>query len=197
MTQRTGLGLVELAVLEALDEIDACPDRPHRKSANIVKLINASRGIGPGYSYPALCSMAVDWLMNVPLVDPHGNFGDPDDPPCAVCDTEARLSRAGALVLASERGEAPRLPITLINGDLASGGTAPPFEPAAVARAVGRVASDPATPDDELIAALGPPSFPTGCAVTGDIAALVAGERTDLHLWRGCNSSGATMSTLS
>ncbi len=182
MSERTGLGLVELLVLEALDEIDARPHRPHKKSAKVLEHLHMTRGVGPKYGYPALCSLAVDWLQHVPLVDPHGNFGTPDFEPANPRYTEARLSFAGALVLASERGELPRLPIALMNGDLTSGGTAPPFEPAAVARAVGRAASDSSVADAELVSTLGPPSFPTGCAVTGDIAALVAGEPTELLL---------------
>lgn len=182
MTERTGLGLVELLTLEALDEIDARPHRPHRKSANVLEHLRVTRGVGPTYGYPALCSLAADWLQNIPLVDPHGNFGTPDFEPAAPRYTEARLSFAGALVLASERGELPRLPIRLINGDLTSGGTAPPFAPAAVVRAVGLAAADSSVSDEELVSALGPPWFPTDCVVTGDLAALAAGERTDLRL---------------
>jgi DNA gyrase subunit A len=38
--------------------------------------------------------MAQPWAMRLPVVDGHGNFGSPDDPPAAMRYTEARMGRA-------------------------------------------------------------------------------------------------------
>jgi DNA gyrase subunit A len=181
---RTGLGAIDRALLEALDEVGARPDRPHRKSANVVRHVYATRAIGPRFGYETACALAARWLVHLRLIDFHGNLGGPDDndPPAGPRYTEIRLSNAGAFALAAERGELPRLPIGLINGDLTAGGTSPPFEPNAVARAVRRAAADPGVTDAELSELVGPPSFPTGCSVDGDMAALAAGESTRLHL---------------
>jgi DNA gyrase/topoisomerase IV subunit A len=91
------------------------------------------------------------------------------------------LARAGVLALASERGELPRLPIGLINGDLAIGGTTPPFDPTRVVDALHVAAAGGAT-DDEIVDRVGMPSFPTACSVTGDLKAIAAGTRTKLRV---------------
>jgi DNA gyrase subunit A len=181
---RTGLGAIEGALLEALDELGAQPDRPHRKSASVLRHVYATSRIGPRFSYETVCALAARWLVHVRLIDFHGNLGGPDDDdrPAGPRYTEIRLSKAGAFAVAAERGDLPRLPIGLINGDFTAGGTSPPFEPTAVARAVQRAAADTGVTGAELIELVGPPSFPTGCSVDGDIAALVAGEATRLRL---------------
>jgi DNA gyrase/topoisomerase IV subunit A len=103
------------------------------------------------------------------------------DEPAAARYTEARLAHSGVMALASERDALPRLPIGLINGDLAIGGRAPPFDPGRVVEAV-RLAAGRTATDDALAAAVGMPAFPTGCAVTGDFAALAAGSLTKLRV---------------
>ena len=139
MGERTGLSTVEHAVLEALDETGARPDGPHRKSVNVLLGGEATRAIGLRYAYDALCCLAQPWRMNVPLVEIHGNVGGPNanDTPANPRYTEARLTRGGVLALASERGDAPRLPFVLMNGDLHLNGTQPPFDPESVVRGGG------------------------------------------------------------
>jgi DNA gyrase/topoisomerase IV subunit A len=184
LSDRTGLGAIERAVLEALDDLEARPDRPHRKSANMMGRVYDASGIGPRFAYETACVLAAPWLVHLRLIDFHGNLGGPDevDESAGPRYTEIRLSRAGAFALAAERGELPRLPIGLINGDLNAGGTSPPFEPTAIARAVERAGADTGAGDAELIELVGPPSFPTACSVKGDITALAAGEPADLRL---------------
>ena len=151
------LGVVERSVLEALDQIGARHDRPHRKSANVVWVLERDFGVSPRYAYDALCTLAQPWLLHVPLVDFHGNYGSPDeaDGPAAPRYTEARLSAAGGIVLAAERGVGPRVPVTLINGDLHAGGSAPPFAPARVIDALLALVDDPRVGDDEIIERVG------------------------------------------
>jgi DNA gyrase subunit A len=183
MTDRTGLDTVMLSVLESLDEMGARPDQPMVKSARVVDHCYATRGIPPRVGYDAVCVAAAPWLTHVRVIDFHGNFGsaDPNDDPAAARYTEIRQARSGAMAFESERGELPRLPIGLINGDLAMGGSAPPFDPARVVEALRAVSSDTAT-DAELVEILGPPAFPTRCPVTADLDAIAAGTRTLLRV---------------
>jgi DNA gyrase/topoisomerase IV subunit A len=183
MSDRTGLDAVLVSVLESLDEMGAQPDRVMIKSARVVEHCYETRGVAPRFGYDAICMAAASWLTHVRVVDPHGNFGsaDPHDEAAAARYTEARLSRAGAMALASERGELPRLPIGLINGDLAMGGAAPAFDPSRIVEAL-RAASAGGTTDEELVEIVGPPAFPTGCAVAGDLDALAGGTRTKLRV---------------
>ncbi|HEX4775477.1 MAG TPA: hypothetical protein VFW74_01775, partial [Acidimicrobiia bacterium] len=68
----------------------------------------------------------------------------------------------------------PRLPVGLMNGDTYLDGTSPPFTPERVAAVIRHDATD------DVVAALGPPSFPTGCAVDVDVDALAAGDWVEL-----------------
>src|SRR5437868_2563170 len=91
MPESWRLGVVERSVLEALAAADALPGRAHRKCANIVNRMNAELGVSPRYAYDALCTLGRDWLLQLPLVDFHGNNGTPDgDPPANPRYTEAR-----------------------------------------------------------------------------------------------------------
>jgi DNA gyrase/topoisomerase IV subunit A len=183
MSDRTGLDSVTMTVLDALDELGSRPDGQHKKNATIVDFVYATRGLPPRFGYEAICVAAAPWLTHVSVVDFHGNFGSADslDEPASARYTEARLSRAGAMALASERGKLPRLPIGLINGDLSIGGTAPPFDPVRVVDAL-RAATEGRVSDEELVATIGMPSFPTGCPVAGDVDAIAAGTRVKLRV---------------
>jgi DNA gyrase/topoisomerase IV subunit A len=178
------LGVVERSVLEALDQIGARHDRIHRKSANVVGVLARDFGVSPRYAYDAICTLALPWLLHIPLVDFHGNYGSADeaDRPAGPRYTEARLSAAGAIVLAAERGLGPRVPVMLINGDLHADGSAPPFSPARVIDALLALVDDPRVGDDEIVERVGLPASPTGCEVACDYVALAAGAQTAMRL---------------
>ena len=96
--------------------------------------------------------------------------------------TEARLSPVGQVALAAERGQIVPVPIGLINGNTHRQATRPPFRPAAVIDAIRQVLLRPRLTARQITALVGPPDFITGCTVTGDLAALAAGQRTELGL---------------
>jgi len=182
MTQRSGLGFVEVAVLETLHRIGARPDRPHHKSATALVHLDESFGIAPDYGYAALCDLARPWLVHLRCVDFHGNVGSPDFPEASPRYTEARLSPIGLLGLAAEHGEVGPVPIGLINGNTYCGGSRPPYDPRRVVEALMRLAGDPSLGDDELVDLVGAPSFPTKCEVNGELEAMTAGELATLRL---------------
>jgi RNA polymerase sigma-70 factor (sigma-E family) len=93
-----------------------------------------------------------------------------NDPPASPYYTGARLSRAGQIALAAERGEIAPVPIGLINGNTHRQGTRPPFRPAAVIDAIRQVLAQPRLPAQQITALMGPPDFITGCVVTGSLA---------------------------
>lgn len=180
MSDHWRLGVVERSVLEALDAMDARPDRPHRKCARIVHQLADELGVSPRYGYDALCNLAQPWLQQIALVDFHGNNGSLDDPPANPRYTEARLSRAGAIALAAERGEAPKVPVALTNGDLHVDGLAPPFSPTRVIAALRAIIDNHRVTDAEIVDRVGPPESPTGCRVACDTRALAAGEPAEM-----------------
>lgn len=177
MSERTGLGVVEVALLGAVESsgFTGC--------GKALARVGASIGLAPGYAYEVLADLARRWTMPVGLVDGMGNFGSRSgDPPAHFRYTQARISAAGRVALAAERGELAPVPIGLINGNAHREGLRPPFRPRAVLGAVREVLTRPKVPAGELAGLVGLPSFPTGCQVTGDLGELAAGRRTDLRL---------------
>jgi hypothetical protein len=85
-------------------------------------------------------------------------------------------------VLQGARGERPLLPWPLINGTINAGGSRPPFSTTGVLRALEAALRQPTITDDQLIDLVGPPTFPAGCLVGGDLARLAAGQPVDLTL---------------
>ena len=183
MGQRSGVGLVEIAILQALDARRAWPGRRAASCSKVLAALEDELGLARGYAYQVLIDLALPWQIPVPLVEPHGNFGGRgSDPPASPYYTEARLSPAGQIALAAERGEIAPVPLGLINGNTHREGTRPPFRPAAVIEAIGQVLARPRLPAGQVIDLVGAPDFVTGCTVTGDWAALAAGQRGELGL---------------
>ncbi len=183
MSERTGLGIVEVCILEALDGVGGRPDRDHVLSAKVLKVVEDKIGLAPGYSYQVLADLTRRWMLPVPLVEPLGCFGTQDgDPPSPWDYTRARLSPAGHLALESERHRLAPVPIGLINGSTYQHGTRPPYRPAAVIGALRRVLADPGTSSKQIVDIIGSPDFLTGCTVTGDLAGLAAGRTAGLRL---------------
>ena len=182
MGERSGLGLVDLALLSAIEECGSPPDRPHTKCAKVIGSVDEGLGLAYGYAYLALCDLAKPWILKPLLVDYHGDLGTRDTPSAAMRLTECRLSRAGACALAAERGEIGPIPLGLILGNAHLTGYQPPFDGHDVLGALRLILEDPLIPDDDLIAAIGMPSFPTGSNVLGDFGSLAKGEWTTFTL---------------
>jgi len=177
MSERTGLGVVEIALLEALETSRFL--RCDRALASVEERI----GLAPGYAYEVLVDLARPWTMPVNLVQGQGNFGSRgNDSPANFRYTEARVTPAGRAALAAERGEMAPLPIAVINGNTYREGLRPPFRPHAVIDAVREAIRRPGVTDAELTGMVGLPYFLTGCTVAGDLTALAAGRRTELSL---------------
>jgi DNA gyrase/topoisomerase IV subunit A len=183
VSERTGAGVVELALLDALDSLGAQPERRHSQCERVLAVVEDESDVPCGYGYEVLVDTARNWLTQIPLIEPLGNFGGQgNDPAAAPRYTEARLTPAGQLTLAAERGELAPLPIGLINGNTHRGGLRPPFRPQAVIDAIRLVHRKPRVASQELLDTIGPPDFITGCTVTGDLSALYAGELMELRL---------------
>lgn len=177
MSERTGLGVVEIALLEALETTEFL------RCDKALARVEESIGLAPGYAYEVLVDLARPWTMPVNLVKGQGNFGNRGNgPPANFRYTGARITRTGKAALAAERGEMAPLPIALINGNTYREGLRPPFRPHAIIDAIRAVISRPEVTDAELTSLVGPPYFLTGCTVTGDLTALAAGRRAELRL---------------
>jgi DNA gyrase subunit A len=92
---RDGLKPVQRRILYTMSEMNLRPDRGHVKSARVVgEVMGRLHPHGDNAIYDALVRMVQRWSMRLPLVDGHGNFGSPDDPPAAMRYTECRMAPA-------------------------------------------------------------------------------------------------------
>ena len=79
---RDGLKPVQRRILYTMADMGLRPDRGHVKCARVVgEVMGRLHPHGDGAIYDALVRMVQPWSMRLPLVDGHGNFGSPDDPP--------------------------------------------------------------------------------------------------------------------
>jgi DNA gyrase subunit A len=186
-----GLKPVQRRILWSMLEGGLRPDRPHRKSANVVGGVMAKyHPHGDQAIYDALARMAQNWSLRAPLVDGHGNFGSPEgDPPAAQRYTEARLSVMAMELLRDIDAETvdfipnydgyeqepvllpARFPNLLVNG---AGGIAvgmatniPPHNLGEVIDAVIAQIDDPNISIAGLMKHVKGPDFPTGAAIVG------------------------------
>jgi DNA gyrase subunit A len=99
---RDGLKPVQRRILFQMNEMGLRPDRAHVKCGRVVgDVMGRLHPHGDGAIYDALVRMAQPWVMRVPLVDGHGNFGSLDDGPAAYRYTECRLAEPAMLLTGS------------------------------------------------------------------------------------------------
>ncbi|HTG47971.1 MAG TPA: DNA gyrase subunit A [Actinomycetota bacterium] len=188
---RDGLKPVHRRILWSMLEQGLRPDRPYRKSANVVGgVMSKYHPHGDVAIYDAMVRMAQDFSLRYPLIDPHGNFGSVDgDPAGAARYTEGRLGVFAMEMLRDIEAETvdlvpnydgyeqeplvlpSRFPNLLVNG---AGGIAvgmatniPPHNLGEVIDAVVHAIDHPdATPADLMKFVKGP-DFPTGASIMG------------------------------
>jgi len=98
---RDGLKPVHRRILYAMHDMGLTPDKPFRKSANVVGEVMANyHPHGDASIYEAMVRMAQDFNMRYILVEGQGNFGSIDgDPAAAMRYTEARFSKVALELL--------------------------------------------------------------------------------------------------
>src|SRR5579872_1354774 len=188
---RDGLKPVQRRILYAMHDMGYGPDKQHRKCAGVVgEVLKNFHPHGDTAVYDALARMAQDFTLRYPLIDGHGNFGSIDgDSPAAMRYTEARLARLATEMLVDidketvdfvpnydNQGSEPavlpsRIPQLLING---SSGIAvgmatniPPHNLREICAALKLLIENPNAADEEVIAKVEVPDFPTAGTILG------------------------------
>ncbi|HEY3832863.1 MAG TPA: DNA topoisomerase (ATP-hydrolyzing) [Acidimicrobiia bacterium] len=187
---RDGLKPVHRRILWAMHDSGLRPDRPFVKCARVVgDVMGRFHPHGDSAIYDALVRMGQDFALSHPLVDKHGNFGSPSDPPAASRYTECRLSAVAMELLAGiDEGtvdfqpnydgadEEPqvlpgRFPNLLVNGihGIAVGmaTSIPPHNLGEVCGAALKLIRKPDTSLAELMRSVKGPDFPTGGLIMG------------------------------
>ena len=161
---RDGLKPVQRRILYQMTEMGLRPDRGHVKSARVVgEVMGKLHPHGDASIYDALVRLAQPFVLRVPLVDGHGNFGSLDDGAAAPRYTEARLTPAALAMPAA-------FPNLLVNG--ASGiavGMATNMAPHNLVEVVGAARYLLEHPDaslDDLMSYVPGPDLPTGGTIT-------------------------------
>ncbi|HEX7312257.1 MAG TPA: DNA gyrase subunit A [Gaiellaceae bacterium] len=188
---RDGLKPVHRRVLYSMFENGLQPNRPYKKSANVVGAVMGNyHPHGDTAIYDTLVRMAQPFSLRYPLVDGQGNFGSLDgDPAAAMRYTECRLTRLSTEMLRDidadtvdfkpnydESRREPqvlpsRFPNLLVNG---SSGIAvgmatniPPHNLAEVVDAVIAMIEKPDIDVEGLMKHVKGPDFPTGGYIVG------------------------------
>ena len=90
---RDGLKPVHRRIIWSMFDGGFRPDRSHVKCARVVgDVMGKYHPHGDSAIYDSLVRMGQTFSLRHPLIDPHGNFGSPNDPPAAMRYTECRLS---------------------------------------------------------------------------------------------------------
>ena len=90
---RDGLKPVHRRIIWSMSDSGFRPDRSHVKCARVVgDVMGKYHPHGDSAIYDSLVRMGQTFSLRHPLIDPHGNFGSPNDPPAAMRYTECRLS---------------------------------------------------------------------------------------------------------
>jgi DNA gyrase subunit A len=188
---RDGLKPVQRRILWAMHDSNLRPDRPFVKCARVVGDVMANyHPHGDSAIYEALVRMGQSFSLTAPLIDKHGNFGSPSDPPAASRYTECRLSQVAMELLAGiDEGTVDfepnydasttepvvlpaRFPNLLVNGSqgiaVGMATNIPPHNLAEICNAAIKLIDKPDAPLSELMRSVKGPDFPTGGLIMGD-----------------------------
>src|SRR4051795_13588506 len=187
---RDGLKPVQRRILYTMNDMSLRPDRGHVKSARVVgEVMGRLHPHGDGAIYDALVRLSQPWSMRLPMIDGHGNFGSPDDPPAAMRYTECRMAPAATAMTASidedtvaskansdsrelEPSVLPAaIPHLVVNGStgiaVGMATNLPPHNLVEVVQALRHLVSHPQASLDDLMRFVPGPDLPTGGKIIG------------------------------
>ena len=187
---RDGLKPVHRRIIWSMFDGGVRPDRSHVKCARVVgDVMGKYHPHGDSAIYDALVRMGQSFSLRHPLVDPHGNFGSPNDPPAAMRYTECRLSNIAMRLVdgidentvdfndnfdgSEEEPEVlpARFPNLLVNGSqgiaVGMATNIPPHNLGEVVDATLHLIANPEATVDDLMQFVKGPDFPTGGLVLG------------------------------
>ena len=188
---RDGLKPVHRRILYAMDGLGLTPEKPFRKSAYIVgEVMGKYHPHGDASFYDALVRMAQDFSLRYRLINGHGNFGSIDgDSPAAMRYTEAKMPKLSVEMLADidkntvdfmpnydEKSMEPtvlpaKIPNLLINGSsgiaVGMATNVPPHNLTEVVNALVKLIDQDNVTDEEIMAEIKGPDFPTGALILG------------------------------
>ncbi len=187
---RDGLKPVHRRILWGMYDQGTRPNRPYVKCARVVgDVMGKYHPHGDQAIYDALVRLGQGFSLRHPLIDPHGNFGSPNDPPAAMRYTECRLDELAMRLLdgideqtvdftdnfdstEQEPEVLPsRFPNLLVNGSqgiaVGMATNIPPHNLGEVIDAVNHLLENPEATDESLMRFVKGPDFPTRGRIMG------------------------------
>ena len=187
---RDGLKPVHRRILWGMYDQGNRPNRPYVKCARVVgDVMGKYHPHGDQAIYDALVRLGQIFSLRHPLIDPHGNFGSPNDPPAAMRYTECRLHELAMRLLdgideqtvdfaenfdSTEREPVvlpSRFPNLLVNGSqgiaVGMATNIPPHNLGEVIDAVNHLLENPEATTTELMEFVKGPDFPTRGRIMG------------------------------
>ncbi len=209
---RDGLKPVQRRIVYQMGDMGLRPERGHVKSSRIVgDVMGKLHPHGDTAIYDALVRLSQGFIMRVPLVDGHGNFGSLDDGPAAPRYTEARLTTASMQMIAGLDEDVvdfvpnydntltqpevlpSAFPNLLINGTsgiaVGMATNMAPHNPGEVIAACAHLIRNPEAGLSELMRYIPGPDLPTGGRIIG-----LDGVREAYETGRGTFRTRATVS---
>jgi DNA gyrase subunit A len=189
---RDGLKPVHRRIMWTMFDAGLRPDRGFVKCATVVgDVIGKYHPHGDSAVYDALVRMGQSFSLRHTLVDPHGNFGSPDDPPAAYRYTECRLTKLAMKLMADidedtvdfadnfdGRHQEPtvmpaRFPHLLVNGSqgiaVGMATNIPPHNLRETVDAAIHLLDNPEATPDDLMQFVKGPDFPTKAQILGKV----------------------------
>jgi hypothetical protein len=183
MSERTGLGDLQVTVISALASLGAVPDAPRKRNHRVLTSLCGEQGGDARYLWTVLRDLARPWRMPYPLISFHGSSQAGDVEPLVDARfSESRLTRLGYFLLGCELDGAEAVPFGFISGTMYTGGIRPPLDPSRVARTFRALMADPGLADREILELIGQPSFAQSCEIEGDVMGLMRGRDVVLSL---------------
>ncbi len=187
---RDGLKPVHRRILWGMYDQGTRPNRPYVKCARVVgDVMGKYHPHGDQAIYDALVRLGQAFSLRHPLIDPHGNFGSPNDPPAAMRYTECRLDELAMRLLdgideqtvdfsdnfdATEQEPVvlpSRFPNLLVNGSqgiaVGMATNIPPHNLGEVIDAVNHLLENPEATNESLMGFVKGPDFPTRGRIMG------------------------------
>lgn len=187
---RDGLKPVHRRILWGMYDQGNRPNRPYVKCARVVgDVMGKYHPHGDQAIYDALVRLGQSFSLRHPLIDPHGNFGSPNDPPAAMRYTECRLHELAMRLLDGIEEETvdfadnfdsseheplvlpSRFPNLLVNGSqgiaVGMATNIPPHNLGEVIDAVNHLLENPEATDESLMEFVKGPDFPTRGRIMG------------------------------
>jgi DNA gyrase subunit A len=187
---RDGMKPVHRRILWGMSEMGVRSDRPHVKCAKVTgEVMGNYHPHGDSAIYEALVRLGQNFSLRHVLIDKHGNFGSPDDPPAAARYTECRLSKLADEMLrdineqtvdmvdnySGDRQQPAvlpaRFPNLLVNGGqgiaVGMASNIPPHNLGEVVDATIHLIDNPDATIEDLMKYVKGPDFPTGAQILG------------------------------